>query len=441
MLPLLGFAERFLNCEVTTTLTTNIHEIHRSQPDCVVVANTIGALLHFHIAKEANKLGIPVFALISEGNFQTDGRFDYWGYNTDKVIYQSYLSCWSKRTQEFLQDELPELRDRIVLTGGLGFDRYRIFEFEDRAPFLARHGIDHSKFARVIGYAGWGFGKLAHPRGRSELLSYFEGDTSMLDWTEAQRVAMEKILRKSIEAHPDTLFILKKHPTETVAAEPGAEHNEMAALKDYPNVLYLLDEHVHDLINIVDLWWVYESTTALEADIMGQQSLFIVPDANFPRVNLHEGFPQAQTFKEVDAMSEAYFAEGSLPGYNSEQRIERRKQIVVETIGFDDGYNHIRAAYYLQKTLETVPPPARGRFSLYYFFVYWTLKALTPIYSPRVFSKIPWFNQKLWVFNKYQLTNIPKLKSRYQAYLDNFYQRENIAERFKNGTLFSDILN
>ncbi len=439
MLPLLGFAERFLNCEVRTTLTTNIYEIHRSRPDCVLIANTIGALLHFHIAREANKLGIPVFALIWEGNFKTDGSFDYWGYNTDKKVYQSYLCCWSMRTLEFLQKELPDLKDRIVLTGGLGFDRYRIYKFEDRHTFLSRHGLDHTKFARVIGYAGWGFEKLAHPRGRNELLSYLKGDASMLDWAETEKGSRGH----SSEIHrstSNTLFILKKHPTETVAAELGAEHNEMAALKDHPNVLYLRDEQVHDLINIVNLWWVYESTTALEADIMGQQSLFIVPDTNFPRVSLHEGFPQAQTFEEVDTMSEAYFADGSLPDYNSEKRIQRRKQIVAETIGYDDGYNHIRAAYYLQKTLEAAPLPAGGRFSIYYFFVYWTLKALMPLYSPRLFKRIPWLNQKLWVFNKYHLPHIPRLKSRYQAYLDKFYEDENIAERFKNGTLFSNIL-
>ncbi|PXA05565.1 hypothetical protein DDZ13_01445 [Coraliomargarita sinensis] len=439
-LPVLHFAERFLNCEVRATLTTNIHEIHRLRPDCVVVANTIGALLHFHISREAHKLGIPVFALISEGNFKTDGSFDYWGYNTDKIFYQSYLCCWSRRTRDFLREELPQMKDRIVLTGGTGFDRYRIYQFESRRPFLSRHGVDPAKFDRIIGYAGWGFGKLAHPRGRSELLNYFKGDAAMLDWAETQRLAVEDILRRSIEAHPDTLFILKKHPTETVAAEPGAEDNEMAALKDYPNVLYLLDEQLHDLINIVDLWWVYESTTALEADMMGKQTLFIVPDPDFPRVTLFEGFPQAESFEEVDAMSETFFTSGNLPGYRAEERIQRRREIVRETIGYDDGCNHIRAAYYLKRTLEQPPRGRRARLSLYYFFVYWTLRALVPLYRPNLFAKIPWLRRKLWVFDKYPLRGLPELKARYEAYLDKFYEDANIAERFKQGTLFDDLL-
>ena len=441
MLPILHFAERFLNCAVTTSLTPNLHEIHRQRPDCVVIANSIGALLHFHISREAYRLGIPVFAVISEGNFNTDGTYDYWGYNTDKKVYQSYICCWSQRTQNFLRNELPEIKERIVLTGGTGFDRYRIYNFEKRDTFLARHGIRHSDFTRVIGYAGWGFGRLAHPRGRSEILSESQGDTSMFDRIEQERIAVQSILKNCIEAQPDTLFILKKHPTETVAAEPGSELNEMAALKDYPNVLYLLDEQLHDLISIVDLWWVFESTTALEADMMGRQTLFIIPDPSFPRASLHQGFPNAQTSDEVRAMSETYFVTGSLPDYRSKKLIEARKQIVKDTIGYDDGYNHIRAAYYLNKTLEENPQPATlRRFSIYYFLVYWTLRALNPLYNQRLFEKIPWLRQKHWVFKKYNLTQLPVLKSRYQSYLNKFYANERIAERFNRGTLFSDIL-
>lgn len=441
MLPVLYFAERFLNCTVRATLTTNIHEMRRSRPDCVVVANTIGALLHFHISREAHTLGIPVFALTSEGNFKTDGSFDYWGYNTDRVFYQNYLCCWSQRTVDFLRRELPGVEDRIVLTGGTGFDRYRIYEFETRRRFLTRHGIDPAKYKRIIGYAGWGFGKLAHPRGRRELLAYYNGNATMLEWAETQRKALENILRQSVEAHPDRLFILKKHPTETVAAEPGAGHNEMAALKDYPNVLYLLDEQLHDLINIVDLWWVYESTTALEAHIIGQQSLFIVPDPDFPRVSLHKGFPQAQTFEEVDAMTETYFASGDLPGYHADDRACRRREIIRETIGYDDGCNHIRAAYYLKKTLEQEHPSPRGRGSAYYFWVYWVLRLLVPVYNAGLFSKIPWLKRKLWVFEKYDLRELPVLQSRYAPYLDKFYENARITERWNQGTLFGELLN
>lgn len=444
MLPLLHFAKRFLNCQVEVTLTPNLHAMFRRRPDCVVVANTVGAFLHFHIARAAHASGIPVFSLVSEGNFRTDGSFDYWGYNTAHILYERYHCCWSRRTRDFMRAELPELRDRIVQTGGVGFDRYKIYDFAERESLLRRHGYHASGFKRFIGYAGWGFGKLAHERGRKELLQYFRGDASKLLWAEKQRLALEEILRQAIEAHPDTLFILKKHPTENVSSEPDPHHNEMAALRDYKNVLYLLDQHVHDLINITDLWWVYESTTSLEADIMGKQTLFIVPDDNFPRVEIHEGFPEAKTFREVSNMTEHFFTCGTLPGFDNPQLVRRRAEIIENSIGFADGYNHIRAAYYLQKTLEEPPPqpgPAnKAGFSLYYCLAYWVLRVLMPAYHIGLFSRLPWLRKKLWVFEKYKLSGLPELEARYARYLDRFYADEKIDERLEADTLFEEIL-
>ncbi len=439
LLPVLYFAERFLNCEVLTTLTPNIYEIHRQKPDCVVVANTIGAWLHFHIAREATRAGIPVFALVSEGNYATDQSFNYWGYNTDKKLFEKYHCCWSNRTRDFLRKDLPEYAERIVLCGGVGFDRYRLYQFEARSAFLERHGVDASAFKKIIGYAGWGFGKLAHPRGRGEFLDYFTGGEDSLQWIETQRLEMLSILRKSVEAHPETLFILKKHPTETVAAEPGADANEIAALRDYPNVLYLVEGNLHDIISVVDLWWVYDSTTAIEADMMGKQTLFIVPDSNFPRSGVHEGFPAAKNFEEVELMYATFFDEGSLPGYTSELLQHRRERIVTDTIGFADGYNHIRAAHYLEKTLQAPTPKKSGLPSIKYFFVFWILQMLVPLYRKRVFERIPWLRTKLWVFEKYTLSGIPKLKKRYTPYLDKFYETEKIEARYQSGRLYSDL--
>lgn len=440
VIPLLHFAKRFLNCEVSVKLTPNLHEIFIQRPDCLILSNSVGAFLHYDAARIAHRAGIPVFALSSEGNFPTDGKFNYWGYNKTGLLYENYYCCWSVRTMTYLRKQLPEYSDRIVLTGAVGFDRYRIYEFASRAEFLKRHKIEPLQFSRYIAYAGWGFGNLSHTEGRKTLLHYFKEDSSKLDWAEDQRITLREILRKSIEAHPETLFILKKHPTETVAGQGDPDHNEMAALKHYPNVLYLLDENLHDLISVVDLWWVYESTTAIESSMIGRQTLFIVPDENFPRSGIHRGFPQAKTFEEVDAMSERFFTTGSLPEYHSEAMSARRKNIIIDTIGYIDGYNHIRAAYYLKETLEAPAPAKTGGISIYYFIAYWVIRALNPLYRKSLFSKLPWLKKKCWIFDRYHLRGFAPLQARYQAYLDKFYDDEKIAECFHDGTLFPETL-
>jgi hypothetical protein len=412
LLPLLYFAERFLNCEISASLTPNLHEIFRRKPDCVILANTIGAKLHYDIARFATRAGIPVFALVSEGNFPTDGTFDYWGYNTSRELYEAFLCCWSPRTLAFMQSELPDQRNRIVLTGATGFDRYQIYAFSDREALLKRHGIDAGRFKRFIGYAGWGFGKLGHPRGRKELLQYFKGDSSKLDWAERQRVAIEKILRRAVEENPDTLFIF--------------------------NVQYVLNENVHDIISAVDLWWVYESTTAIEADMMGKETVFIVPDDDFPRTRIHEGFLEVSRYGELASVTEHFFQKGSLPSYGT--LAQRRRDLMTSIIGWSDGYNHIRTAYYLSRTLEERPPPRRGRLSVYYCVVYWILRLLAAPAFPRWLYNWPFLSRKRWVLDRYHLEKLPLIREQYRPFLDKFYEREDIPRRFNDGSLFSSVL-
>ena len=129
MLPIRYFAERFLNCEFYHALNIDIHQIYCIKPDIILQANTIGSNLYFQISKIAHEQNIPLFALVSEGNFRTDGSFDYWGFNRDKKFYQDFVCCWSERTAKFLKKEVPESAGKIVVTGGVGFDRYKIYKF------------------------------------------------------------------------------------------------------------------------------------------------------------------------------------------------------------------------------------------------------------------------------------------------------------------------
>lgn len=440
VIPLLYFAKRFLNCEVRVELTPKLHSMFRCKPDCLILSNTRGSFLHFHAARAAQKGGIPVFALDSEGNFRTDNSYSFWGYNTAHELYQTYLCAWSKRTHEYLRQTYPHLKDRIVLTGAVGFDRYRIYDFVERRTLLARYNIRENQFRRVIGYAAWGFAKLSHKQGRRDMIHYFGGDKSKLKWAERQRSLLEELLRQSIEANPDTLYILKKHPLETVAGSGDPDYNEISALKRYPNVLYVIDEQIHDLINISDLWWVYESTTALEATMMGKQTLFVVPDPDFPRIGIHQGFPEASNHEEVERMTEHFFKTGSLPDFESEAMLARRQKVIEASIGFDDGYNHIRSAHYLEKTLkETIAEPT-GRVSLYYAVAYWAIRFLSNLCPVGLFAKIPWIGRKAWVLERVDLKGYPSLEARYKTYLDRFYEKEQIEERYKDGSLYASKL-
>ena len=149
LLPLVYYAEKYLDCKVEFRFVWDIFAIYRELPDLVLLANTVGSQWLFEISKYAHEQNIPVFALISEGNFRTNGTFDYWGYNTDHVFYQEYVCLWSARTRDFFREKLPDEAPKMVLTGATGFDRYKIYKFPAKDEFLQRKGL--SRFKKVVG--------------------------------------------------------------------------------------------------------------------------------------------------------------------------------------------------------------------------------------------------------------------------------------------------
>ena len=95
VLPVCYALEKFHNCNISYFFLWDMYEIRKHVPDMVLVPNTRGHHMYVEIAEYAQKNDIKVLALESEGNFRTDGSFDYWGYNFKKEIYQCspYFCC------------------------------------------------------------------------------------------------------------------------------------------------------------------------------------------------------------------------------------------------------------------------------------------------------------------------------------------------------------
>ena len=437
LLPIRYFAERFLNCEFYHALNIDIHQIYRIKPDVILQANTIGSNLYFEISKIAHQQNIPVFALISEGNFRTDGSFDYWGFNRDKKFYQDYVCCWSERTAEFLKKEVPEAANKIVVTGGVGFDRYTIYKFMHKDEFLNKY--NKKQYKKVIGYAGWAFGKLEYPRGNRELLSFFKGDNSRLVWAEEQRQKIRDILRDAIIKNKDTLFILRQHPHEPAPERPQASKNEMNELKDYENVIYLCsEESIHDLISVSDLWTCFESTTALEGWLMKKQVIFINPDPDFHREQLYRGSVLINSYEEFQKAIDDFYLTGKIENFFVPEKILLRNKLISDIIGFGDGMNHVRASYYFKKTIDNSNRPNINRqynFHVWHFIVYVLIRIAGPLYNRVVYSKLWKFKKHLWVFENYKMNKIHTLYKKYVSFWSAFYEHNRVEENFSSGKL------
>ncbi|NOZ33893.1 MAG: hypothetical protein GXO80_01165 [Chlorobi bacterium] len=434
LMPVLYYAEKYLNAVTENAFIFDIDKIRRAKPDLVILANTIGSENHHLIAKYASENGIKVFALISEGNFRTNGTFNYWGYNTDKIIYQEYVCLWSQRTKDFLLKELPRYADKMVLTGATGFDRYKIYKFETKESFLKRYNLE--KFKKVIGYAGWAFGKLHNSSGLTEIRNtHKENAEARIKWMHEQQTLIEDILRKAIENNPDTLFILKRHPNEIHPHLTQRDNNEMINLEQYPNVLYLRNEEaVHTLISVSDIWTAFESTTTIEAWMMKDiPTIFINPDVNFVRDINYKGTVIVKSYYEFQAKINEFYSTGQISEMFEQNKIEARKQIIKDVIGFGDGFNHIRAGYYLNQTVKKIKPGQKHKIKInyLYFFRYLLLKTGSIFYIKSLFLKLPKFKKTVWLFDRFKLKNIEFVKNKYFSYLDDFHKENNIYEFMK----------
>ncbi|MFA5805254.1 MAG: hypothetical protein WC879_11475 [Melioribacteraceae bacterium] len=456
MLPIRYFAEKFLNCEFHHALNIDIHQIYRIKPDIILQANTIGSNLYFQISKIAHEQNIPLFALISEGNFRTDGSFDYWGFNRDKKFYQDFVCCWNERTAQYLRNEVPEAKDKIVVTGGVGFDRYTIYKFMQKEEFLRKYSS--TQFKKVIGYAGWAFGKLDHSRGRNELLVWAKGDESKLKWIEDQRKKVRDILEQTIINNPSALFILKQHPQENAPERTEPVKNEMSELAHYNNVVYLCEEEsIHDLISVSDIWTCFESTTALESWLMEKQTIFINPEIEFNRDPLYKGSAIVQDYNSLQKLIDEFYSTGKVESFYSAEKDSMRKGLIKDIIGFGDGMNHIRAAHYFQKTInkyfdsdnrqpitdnQTLITNHRSqyKFHFWHWLVYVLIRIAGPLYNRAVYSKLWKFKKHLWVFENYKMEKLHKLYEQYVPFFEGFYHDKQIEKYFLNKELFDKII-
>jgi hypothetical protein len=441
ILPLRYFAERFLNCEFHHAISFDRYQIYRTKPDIILTPNATGSQLYYRIAQAASEQGIPLFSLISEGNFKTDGSYDYWGYNESKKFLQEYVCCWSERTRAYLAEREPGAADRIVLTGNTGCDRYVIYQTIAREEFLRKYNLP--PFTKVIGYAGWTFNKLRFPRGIQELLQFYGNDDSILSWVGRQRTLIRNILHETIRSNPETLFILKRHPQNVSPELVQHPVDELEGLASFDNVLCIGEEEaLHDVIGVCDLWTCFESTTALEAWLLNKPTVFLNPEPEFKRADLVQGSAVARSAAEFQSMIDRWYSTGTFSEFDSEEAKQQRQKLITDSVGYGDGFNHIRAAYYLGRTIEDLQRRSKPRYrfsSVQLFFHLFTVIG-GMMYVRSLYRHMYKLKKHLWVFENYRMAGLGQLYTKYSHFLETFYVKHNIEERFQARTLFDSIL-
>lgn len=326
--------------------------LYERKPKLFFLVNPTGAIENYEMMLYARARGCLGVSLVSEGiYFGGDDYLDQmiWGWNKEKVLYENIQLQWSNRTRDITISYHSDLDGRIAVSGGVGFDNYTISKVRrNKREFLSKYGKE--QYDKTIGVGCFDFDvfyphdprfKLIERTYSQEVIERFRQDGRDFD----------NHLAALAQARPDILFIVKLHP----GGETDHHGAAVTGMKGLPNTLFLKDEEpLIDCISASDIWVVYESTTALEASLLGKQACLLNPSGrDFPRTVVNEGYPVFQSDKDLSAAIDEFYATGALSGFV--QLDSSRRSIVEKTIGWDDGLNHVRAGNVIIDLLKSSP--------------------------------------------------------------------------------------
>lgn len=315
------------------------------RPKIVFIANGIGSIPQFNIVKTAHYLGIKVVTHFSEGDFTEtpEGVFEFfWGWNKDRVLYEDLHLEWSQRNIDLTSKYIGQF-DKTKLSGAIGFDKYKLLKsrFLSKSNFLKKY--NKTIFKKVVGIAGWSFNLFLDPNMDYTNSSYRLFSAEQFDRIKKSRDLVCDIIRSVVKKNTDTLFILKYHPLI-----PRDCYSEFCEVLPADNVIFLQsEEDIFNLINACDIWGAYESTTTMEAWLIGNKPTFLIQpiDNDFVRSKISEGSLRVKNEEDLQDLLDEYFTTGKSTSFN---QLESKRQMIIERIiQWSDGQNHQRAARYI----------------------------------------------------------------------------------------------
>ncbi|MCB0482520.1 MAG: hypothetical protein KDC83_13915, partial [Flavobacteriales bacterium] len=360
------------------------------RPKVLLMSYFHGAPQNVFLVELCYKLGVKIVTLTTEGNYQRENLDGYlWGWKQDKILLNDVLILWNQRSKGFVLEKYPELEDKIQVSGGTGFDRYKLLSYKSKGEFLKENNLNNYK--RVIGIASWGI--FYH----IEDEAYFSAfrDRFLSNYTDVQIEMhrndlrmMRRIYRELIVANPDILFILRFHPLVR-----HVDQSEFKGCTDLPNVFVSNKEvntqyKIDELIAISDLWIAYDSGTAIEAWLLNKTTILLNPSGiDFIRESAFVGSTIVQSQDELQQSIKEYYETGKIDDFGHKKK--ERERIIEEVIQYSDGKNHERAA---KITAQYVPDLRPAFVSYYCAFPYKRL----------FFQRVRYFLYKSWIYNQFR---------------------------------------
>ena len=387
------------------------------RPRLLYAADPKGASINYQAVKFAHQLGVPVVTLTAEGNYTPEAiETMFWGHISDRELLEKLNLQWSSRARNLVLKLDASLASQVKVAGGVGFDRYHIYQFYKKEDWMRKYYLNHR---HMVGYASWGFDSCYRDNEASQMEGLYGKE--QVELFRQERLQVNEILRELIERNEDTLFLLKEHPGVT---DPSK--TELVGLKHYPNVLYTKNEEaIADCLSGCDIWMAFESTTCLEAWLLDKPTILINPLSQNPiRSSVHKGCVILRNYEAVQECLTMYFESGSIPKFKAKGNTRRR--ILEETIQWTDGKNHLRAAYWFEKALAESPR------SNMHIGIRDMLKAFwqnTLFQGARYLPFLPKFRAYAPARQRFRRSELEELTRRYKPYLEAFDQANPLTEQ------------
>lgn len=329
-----------------------LQSIHESKPRLLFITNTVGALENLEAMRYAKRRNVLGLSLISEGNLWGDDalkREAIWGWNKDQQLHEDIHMQWSEVSRNATLMLHPELTGRVKVSGGVGFDNYKI-AVDENVKETILNKYQKSGYKKVVGVGCWDFGFFYPEDTRFKVFDNLYEDSQKRRFIK-DAFAFDDILTRVAMANEDVLFLLKQHP----GVQLGHMASGITKAAQLKNVLALTNEEpILSCIQASDIWIVYESTTAMEAWLLGKPTCLLNPSGrDFPRDRLNEGSPAFSSASELQRFIDQFYADAEMPEFA--ERSGARQQLIKDIIQWDDGLNHVRAGNEIIDLLSSQP--------------------------------------------------------------------------------------
>lgn len=335
---------------VDAPLQNALWSIDYYKPKIILLLNTVGSKAAVKISKYAKQNNYFIISLYGEGNFsEAKIKQFYFGHNLSMDNIDSERLLWSERAFHLVKKHFPAYSNNIHVKGSVGADNHVILR-NKKTDLLKKYGVNRKDYSIVLGIGCWDFGLLSKMDHRYEIF------TKNISTEEQERISNDGMLFNQtiinlVNEFPNVLFLVKKHPNHY---DTISNASAVSGIEEKSNVLIVdKEEAITDCIRESDIWLTYESTTALEAWLADVSTALLNPSGiEFEsdwRAKICEGQPNYPDAESWGKAIETYILKGNLLEEVSFK--EKKAKILQDSIGFSDGFNHVRVGNFILEKL------------------------------------------------------------------------------------------